>query len=111
MNTYIRILRLLPRYKVHFVMAFVCMVAFALSNGAMAYLIGPVMKFLFTNGSGDVKLVPFDLFTVPRDMMMLAIPFAIILVAAVKGVSSYGQSYFMAYVGQGVVRDLRKKLY
>ncbi|MCL4874105.1 ATP-binding cassette domain-containing protein [bacterium] len=111
MNTYIRILRLLPRYKVHFMMAFVCMVAFALSNGAMAYLIGPVMKFLFSSGGGDVKLVPFDLFTVPRDRMMLAIPFAIILVAAVKGVSSYGQSYFMAYVGQGVVRDLRKKLY
>lgn len=111
MNTYIRILRLLPRYKVHFMMAFVCMVAFALSNGAMAFLIGPVMKFLFSSGGGDVKLVPFDIFTIPRDRMMLAIPFAIILVAAVKGVSSYGQSYFMAYVGQGVVRDLRKKLY
>lgn len=111
MNTYIRILRLLPRYKVPFIMAFVCMVGFAFSNGAMAYLIGPVMKFLFSSGGADVKLVPFGIFTIPKDMMMLAIPFAIIFVAVVKGVSSYGQSYFMAYVGQGIVRDLRKRLY
>ena len=112
MNTYLRLLKLMPPYKGHFLMAFACMFAFALANGAMAYLIGPVMKFLFTSGGPDtIKLIPFDLFTVPREKMMLAIPLAIIAVAAAKGLSSYGQAYFMAYVGQGIVRDLRKKLY
>jgi len=112
MNTYFRLLKFLPRYKGHFLLAFGCMVGFALSNGAMAYLIGPVMKFLFTSGGGsEINLVPFDLFTVPKEGMMMAIPVAIFVVAAVKGLSSYGQSYFMGYVGQGIVRDLRKMLY
>ncbi|HEY4706823.1 MAG TPA: ABC transporter transmembrane domain-containing protein, partial [Thermodesulfobacteriota bacterium] len=111
MNTYYRILKFLPRYKGHFLLAFVCMVGYAAANGAMAYLIGPVMKFLFTSGESEIRLVPFGLFTVPKEGMMMAIPLAILAVAALKGLSSYGQSYFMGYVGQGVVRDLRKTLY
>ena len=115
MQTYIRILKLLPPYKVPFALAFACMVAFALSNGAMVYLIGPVMKFLFTN-SGEasatsINVIPFDIFSIPREKMMLGIPLAIIAVAVVKGVSSYGQSFFMGFVGQGVVKDLRGRLY
>src|SRR3990170_3998523 len=102
-------------YKVPFALAFVCMVAFALSNGAMVYLIGPVMKFLFTNSgeatAGAVSVIPFDILNIPKDKMMLGIPLAIIVVAVVKGVSSYGQSYFMGFVGQGVVKDLRGRLY
>ncbi len=111
---YVRLLKLLPPYKVHFVLAFVCMAGYALSNGAMAYLIGPVMKFLFSSASGpaeSISVIPFNLVRIPKEEMMLGIPLAIIIVALVKGVSSYGQSYFMGYVGQGVVRDLRKNLY
>jgi len=113
MNTYSRILKLLPPYKVQFALAFVCMVGFALSNGAMAYLIGPVMKFLFSNETmtAGITVVPFDIYTVPREKMLVGIPLAIIIVAVVKGLSSYGQSFFMGYVGQGVVRDIRKRLY
>ncbi|MBI5344030.1 MAG: ATP-binding cassette domain-containing protein [Deltaproteobacteria bacterium] len=112
MKNYIRILKLLPPYKAHLALAFVCMVGFALSNGAMAYLIGPVMKFLFSNDAGQaVKLIPFDIYSIPKEKMLMAIPVAVIAVGLVKGISSFGQSYFMAYVGSGVVRDLRKKLY
>lgn len=112
MQIYLRLLRLLPPYKVQLVMAFVCMAGFALSNGAFAYLIGPVMKFLFANETGaEVNFIPFDLLVIPREKMLLAIPLAIIVVAVVKGLSSYGQSFFMGYVGQGVIRDIRKSLY
>lgn len=112
MHTYLRILRLLPPYKLHFAAAFACMVGFALSNGAMAYLIGPVMKFLFSNeAASTVRIIPLDILTIPKERMIVAIPLAIIIVAVVKGLSSYGQSYFMGYVGQGVVRDIRKRLY
>ena len=113
MNTYIRILKLLPAYKGHFFLAFLCMLGFALANGAMAYLIGPVMKFLFSasDGGSEINMLPFKLLTIPKDKMMLAIPLVLIVVAAVKGFSSYGQTYFMGYVGQGVVRDLRDNLY
>ncbi|MBI5903247.1 MAG: ATP-binding cassette domain-containing protein, partial [Deltaproteobacteria bacterium] len=59
----------------------------------------------------EIKLIPFNLYAVPRDKMLVAIPLAIIVVALIKGFGSYGQSYFMGYVGQGIVRDIRKKLY
>ncbi len=112
MKSYLRVLRLLLPYKGRFAIALLCMVGYALSNGAMAYLIGPVMKFLFSAGTGEgVVLVPFQLFSIPREKMLLAIPLAIIIVGVVKGLSSFGQTYFMGYVGQGVVRDIRKKLY
>jgi len=89
------------------------MVGFAAANGAMAYIIGPVMKFLFTAGEGGagIDMLPFKMLTIPKDKMMLAIPLVLIAVAALKGFSSYGQTYFMGYVGQGVVRDLRDSLY
>src|SRR3990170_3114938 len=96
MNTYLRILRLIYPYKHHFGFAVVCMMVFALSNGAMIYLIGPVMKFLFTT---------------PKDLMILAVPIVIIAVAVVKGFSSFGQSFFMGFVSEGVIRDIRKRLY
>ncbi|MBI2400162.1 MAG: lipid A export permease/ATP-binding protein MsbA [Deltaproteobacteria bacterium] len=113
MNTYIRILRLLPAYKGHFFLAFLCMVGYALANGAMAYLIGPVMKFLFAAGKGgaEIDILPFHLLTLSKEEIMLAIPLVLIAVAALKGFSSYGQTYFMGFVGQGIVRDLRDSLY
>ncbi len=112
MQIYLRLLKLLPPYKLQLSMAFICMAGFALSNGAFAYLIGPVMKFLFANDTGSqVNFIPFDLIVIPRERMLLAIPLAIIVVAVVKGLSSYGQSFFMGYVGQGVIRDIRKSLY
>lgn len=113
METYLRILKLLPPYKGPFALAFVCMVGFALTNGAMAYLIGPVMKFLFSNEvtTSGIDIIPYGILTIPKDQMLVGIPLVIIAVAVVKGLSSYGQSYFMGYVSQGVVRDIRKKLY
>jgi len=111
MNIYIRLLKFLPPYKTAIFFAFVCMVGFALANGAMAWLIGPVMKFLFSSEETVAGLIPYNLITVPKDKMIVVIPVLIIAVACVKGISSYGQSYFMGYVGQGLIRDIRKKLH
>lgn len=113
MKTYFRILKLLPAYNLELVLAFACMVGFALSNGAMAYLIGPVMKFLFSSGgeATGINLIPLDLFTIQKEKMIIAIPLAIMAVGVVKGISSFGQSYFMGFVGMGIVRDIRKRLY
>ncbi len=111
MNTYLRILKLLSRHKAAMVMALVCMVGYAISNGAMAYLIGPVMKYLFAGSGGKVDIIPFGLFTVSASEMKTAVPLAILVVAVVKGFSSYGQSYLMGAIGQNVVSDIRDKLY
>lgn len=109
---YLRILKLLPTYKLHFSLAILSMFVFALSTGALAYIIGPVMKFLFTSGtSEEISIVPFGLITIAKEHMIIAVPVIIMLVAVVKGISSFGQIYFMGHVGQGLVRDLRYRLY
>jgi subfamily B ATP-binding cassette protein MsbA len=99
-------------YWLIFIFALFCMVAFALSTGALAYLIGPAMKFLFTGGSDEtVRLVPFNLFTIEKEKMIIAVPLALIVMAVIKGLSYYGNAYYMGYIGQRVVTDLRRKLY
>jgi subfamily B ATP-binding cassette protein MsbA len=109
---YLRTLKLLASYQLHLFLALICMVVFALSNGAMAYLIGPVIQYLFTSGSNSiVNIIPYGAFTLPKEWITLAIPLAIIMVAVVKGISSFGQAFFMGYVSQGVIRDIRKRLY
>ena len=76
---FLRILKLLPPYKFSFMLAVVCMVGFALSNGAMVYLIGPVMKFLFSSESGvEVQIIPYNLIEIPKEQMIIAIPIQLI---------------------------------
>ncbi|MEE9614641.1 MAG: lipid A export permease/ATP-binding protein MsbA [Thermodesulfobacteriota bacterium] len=112
MKMFMRLLEFVRPYWLTLVLAVVCMVVFAITNGAMAYLIGPAMKFLF---SPDVPasrpLIPFDLFVIPREKMVMAIPLVIIAVAILRGLSAFGNTYYMSYVGQRVVTDLRKKFY
>ena len=99
-------------YAAALIAAVVCMVTFALSSGAMAYLIGPVLKFLFTADAPEaIALIPFDLVVLPRERLTIIIPLLIFLVSFIKGVSSFGQSYLMGFVGQRVVTDMRSKLY
>ncbi len=112
MNTYLRLITFLYPYKLKVSAAVLCMVLYALTNGAMAFLIGPVMKHLFTSGTGEeVNIVPFELFTIPKEVMIFAVPLAIIFIGLAKGLSSFGHSYFMGFVGQRVVTDMRTKLY
>ncbi|MFQ5586716.1 MAG: ABC transporter transmembrane domain-containing protein [Thermodesulfobacteriota bacterium] len=112
MKTYLRLLRYMGPYSLALIVAIVSMVTFALSNGAMAYLIGPVLKFLFSAGSPEeIQLIPFDLLVFPREWLTIIIPLLIFFVAFIKGVSFFGQSYLMGFVGQRVVTDLRSKLY
>lgn len=112
MRLYLRLLESLGPYWLSFAFALVCMVVFALSNGAMAYLIGPAIKILFATGTDEAtRFVPFDLFAIEPESMILAVPIALIAVAVIKGLSYYGNAYYMGYVGQRVVTDLRRKLY
>src|SRR3989338_3519652 len=112
MKLYIRLLKFLTHYWWHLALAIFFMIALALSNGAFAYLIGPVMKFLFTNSADDtIRLIPMDIFTFSRSEMLVVLPVIIIIVAVVKGISFFGQYYFMGYVGQGIVTDIRALLY
>lgn len=112
MKLYLRLLKFLLNYWIQLLLAVFFMLVLALSNGAFAYLVGPVLKFLFASNTDEtIRLIPFDIFTFDRAQMIVAVPIAIIVVAFVKGLSFFGQSYFMGYVGQMVVTDIRTFLY
>ena len=48
----------------------------------------------------------------PKDIAMLKkIPVVIVTIFVVRGLGIYGQEYFMSYVGLGIIRQLRNRLY
>ncbi|MGH7235361.1 MAG: lipid A export permease/ATP-binding protein MsbA [Nitrospiraceae bacterium] len=93
---YFRLLRYLWPYRVRLTAAFVCSVLVAGLTGAYAYLIQPVLDGIFINKDRT---------------LLVALPVAILVVAALKGLFSYGQNYLMNYVGNQVIADVRQSLF
>lgn len=83
-------------YRMRFVAAFVCSGLVALLSGAYAWLAKPVLD---------------DIFIQKNEQMLLVLPLALFGVATLKAVFSYGVGYLMAYVGNGVVADIRQQLF
>jgi subfamily B ATP-binding cassette protein MsbA len=78
------------------VVAFVCSGLVAVLTGAYAWLVRPVLDGIFIEKNGDLLLV---------------LPLALLGVAILKALFSYGQTYLMAYVGNRVVADIRQELF
>ncbi|MGH7251553.1 MAG: lipid A export permease/ATP-binding protein MsbA [Nitrospiraceae bacterium] len=93
---YFRLLRYLWPYRVRLTAAFVCSVLVAGLTGAYAYLIQPVLDGIFINKDRT---------------LLVALPVAILVIAALKGLFSYGQNYLMSYVGNQVIADVRQSLF
>lgn len=71
-------------------------VVVSLANGAIAYLVKPLLDSIFME----------------RNMVMLQLlPLLLILVFGGKGVATYGHRYLMLWVGERVVQQLRSDLY
>jgi len=132
MKAFFRILRYILRYKTLVILAVACSLMYAAMNGFSAYLIGPFMKTLFTGAESlteKVRVIGADAGTLERIQysfqsavnailgrgnpldVLNRLCLLIILVIIVKNVFSYLQGYIMAYVEQGVVRDLREDVY
>ncbi len=110
---YLRLSKNLITYWKHLLLAVFCMILLSLTTGALAYLIGPVMKYLFTNqGDGVLEIIPLNVLNnIDRTDLIVIIPVVIIITAFLKGISFIGQSYLMGYVGQRIVTDMRRELY
>ena len=91
-----RLMRYVKPYRVRFFAAFVCSGLVALLSGAYAWLAKPVLD---------------DIFIQKNEQMLLVLPLALFGVATLKAVFSYGVGYLMAYVGNGVVADIRQQLF
>jgi len=72
------------------------MLVIAGTTSTVAFLVKPVLDDIFVNkNTGMLKLIPI----------------VVILIYFLKDTATYGQAYFMNYVGQKIIRELRNILY
>ncbi len=91
-----RILKYFKPYKLQIFLACLFMAVVALTSAGTAYLVKPALDDIFVKK--DVS-------------MLLALPFAFVLLTLVKGLGRYFQNYFMQYCGLLVLETLRDELY
>ena len=93
---YKRLLEYLKPYMGRLVIAMVCMVILAACTAGMAWLLKPALDQALSGKS-------------PEYIYM--IPLAVVGLYLVKGCAYFGQSYWMGWVGQRVIYDLREHIY
>src|SRR3989339_653261 len=86
----------LKPYKKRFVYAIICMVFVAAFQSALMYLVKPTIDKIFVNKE--------------RELIKLIV-LAVIAAGFFKFIFSYMQSYFLSWIGQVVVKDLRNDMY
>ncbi len=91
-----RILSLIKKNSGRLIFAAGCSLMISAATTATGYLIKPVIDDIFVNK--DTTGLVF-------------LPLLVIAVFLLKGVGSYGQEYFMNYVGEDIIRRLRNQLY
>ena len=96
MNLAARLWRYVGPYKLRFIQAGIAMVIVAACNGAVVYLLKPIVDGLF----------------VFKDMQnLLAISFSVPVLMALKNAAGYVQNYLMSWIGQRVTQELREDLF
>ncbi len=95
-QVYLRLLKYLRPYRLRFGVAVACTVIVGGLNAYPAYLVQHVINdILISKRSGIVFLVCLSL----------------VIVYVTKGIAAYFQNYFMHWVGQHVVMDIRNELH
>ena len=90
------VIGMISAHRKRLFLAMICMVIVAGATTASAYLVKPMLDDIFIN----------------RDRTkLLFIPGLAVLVFFMKGLGGYGQVYFMSYVGQDIIRQLRNNLF
>ena len=131
MKPFLRILKYILNYKTLFVTALLCSMVYASMNAFSVYLVGPFLEQIFKTKpaieqnigqkSKVGKLEGVELYLKKRVDNILGsgssrevlsrLCILIIFVVFLKNVFSYLQGYIMAFVEQGVIRNLREDLY
>ena len=133
MKIYFRLLRFVRPYWKRLVGSIFCTVLFSLFSGMSVYLFIPLLDILFHpeklaghQSTSYESGLPFGLGSVVADVKRVVLSFMfegtqmeallrvciIIFVAFLcKNVFGYFQSFLMNYVEEGVIRDIRNKLY
>lgn len=139
MKTYLRIISYAKKYWKHLVVSIICTILFASFNGLSVYLTIPLLDTLFQESGGMVKteetstvqddyssFLPDPIEDVKNEITELFNDFVftgntmeslfriciVILVAfLLKNIFGYMQAYFLIFVEQGIVKDMRNEAY
>ncbi len=137
MSTYLRILKFVKPYWKHLVVSVFCTIMYAILNGLSVYLTIPLLDTLFQSSGSTAatqsssvntakNLLPgwivkietevvqgFDHFVFSGDKIEALLRICILVVTAFffKNVFGYLQAYYLSYVEQGTMKDLRDKAY
>ncbi len=91
-----RLLKLIRENRFKLYMGMLCMIVVAGTTAAMAYFLKPIID---------------DVFISKDTSMLIRLPFYLVGVFVLRGFAMFGQEYYMSYVGEGVIRQLRNRLY
>jgi subfamily B ATP-binding cassette protein MsbA len=124
MLIYRRLLKFVKPYWFKLVLAVICMLCVSLLTSITVYLVRPIFDGVFFRKEGvpSVTIPPFvnnliahlhleDLLLQRGMEMLRLLPVILILLFLLKGIFNYGQYYFMNFVGQRIIADIREKLY
>ncbi len=96
MHNYRRLLRYIKPLWPRLLLAIVFMIIFSLLTSAIAFLVKPALD---------------DIFLKQDATMLKILPLGLILIFLLKGVANYFQSYFIGYVGNRIVTDIREEVF
>lgn len=137
MTTYLKILRYIKPYWMHLALSIICTILFALFNGATVFLVMPLMDTLFRGGAAAEKAVENSVngtssyvpeaisesveslknafmdfvFAGEIEEILLRVCGLILIAFFFKSFFGYLQAFFLAYVEQSFVKDLRDDAY
>jgi len=94
--TYKRLLSYVKPFKRQFAFAILGMVGYALTEAGFAALMKPLLDGGFVNQ--DQQAIVF-------------VPVAIILIFIVRGIAGFASTYYMAWIGWSVIKQLRKEVF
>jgi len=77
-------------------LAAICMAIVAAATAGNAWLMQPVLDEVFLN---------------KNTKLLLLVPIAVMTIAIVKGLASYGESIYMEYAGERIISDVRYRLF
>lgn len=126
---YLRLLRYVKPYKGFLGGSIISTIFFSLFSGASIYLTIPLLDTLFNQGTPQPMALPASsgflehlkagaanlfnsyVFSGTKSDALFKICFVIVISFFLKNVFGYVQAYLMAFVEQGLMRDIRNDLY
>lgn len=94
--TYRRLLQFVKPYWPRLAAAFACMILFSIFNTAIVWVLKFVIKEAFVSKSTSLHFI---------------VPGLILVTFLMRGLSDFGQAYYMNWVGLKVVADIRNRIY